>query len=436
MDARRILSDLRHGASLSEEQIRWFCAGLASGEVSHAQAGAFAMGVCRNGMDMDGRVALTRAMRDSGDVLSWDLPGPTMDKHSTGGLGDAVSLILAPALAACGAYVPMISGRGLGHTGGTLDKLEAIPGYNPNVDEATFRRVVANTGAAIVSAGPDLAPADRVLYGVRDVTGTVDSVDLITASILSKKLAEGCTSLLLDVKTGQGAFLTTRDEAQALARSLVDTANGAGCTTRALLTDMDQPLAPSLGNALEVAVCMEVMTGSGAYPRLLELTTALCGELLEMGGLAADAEVGEAMARRAITSGAAAERFSAMVAALGGPVDFVENWRRHLPVAPVRREVPAPRDGYLSGFAGHALGLVVVDLGGGRKVAGDAIDPSVGLCDVVRLGVKLAAGDPVAVVHAADDNAADAAVQAVQAACTLSDTPPGETPLILERITP
>ncbi|MGV6812650.1 MAG: thymidine phosphorylase [Brevirhabdus sp.] len=435
MDARRILSDLRHGKALSEEQIAWFCNGLASDEVSAAQAGAFAMAVCRNGMSMDGRVALTRAMRDSGEVLKWDLPGPTMDKHSTGGLGDCVSLILAPVLAACGGYVPMISGRGLGHTGGTLDKLEAIPGYNPNVDEPTFRRVVANAGAAIVSAGPRLAPADRVLYAVRDVTGTVDSIDLITASILSKKLAEGCDALLLDVKTGAGAFLTSRDEARELARSLTATANGAGCRARALLTDMDQPLAPVLGNALEVAVCVEVLTGSAAYPRLAELTTALCGELLEMSALAPDAEAGERTARQAIASGAAAERFGRMVAELGGPRDFVEKWRIYLPTAPITRTVKAPAAGFVIGFAGHALGLTVVDLGGGRRVSSDTIDLSVGLSDVVRLGAQVEAGDPIAVVHAASESDADAAEAAVLASVSIDMTPPADTPLILERIT-
>jgi len=435
MDARRILSDLRHGRALSPDQISWFCTGLATGEVSPAQAGAFAMGVCRTPMDRDSRVALTRAMRDSGDVLDWDLPGPTMDKHSTGGLGDAVSLILAPVLAACGGYVPMISGRGLGHTGGTLDKLEAIPGYCPDVDETTFRRVVANTGAAIVSAGPHLAPADRVLYSVRDVTGTVDSIDLITASILSKKLAEGCNSLLLDVKTGSGAFLTTREQARELAQSLTQTANGAGCKTRALLSDMDQPLAPALGNALEVAVCMEILTGALSYPRLAELTTALCGELLEMSGLADDADAGEAMARRAIASGAAAERFGAMVAALGGPVDFVEKWRDYLPQAPIRRAVVARETGFVTGFDGHALGLAVVDLGGGRRVSSDKIDFAVGLSDVARLGVKLAKGDPIAMIHAADEAAADAVALKVQSATQIGQAPPPETPLIVERIT-
>jgi len=329
----------------------------------------------------------------------------------------------------------MISGRGLGHTGGTLDKLEAIPGFNPDVDEATFRRVVANTGAAIVSAGPHLAPADRVLYAVRDVTGTVDSIDLITASILSKKLAEGCASLLLDVKTGSGAFLTSRAEARELAQSLTRTANGAGCNTRALLTDMDQPLAPALGNALEVAVCMEIMAGSTAYPRLSELTTALCGELLEMSGLAVDAEAGEAMARRAIASGAAMERFTRMVTALGGPKDFDDKWRDHLPTASVTRVVRAPRAGEVEGFEGHALGLVVVDLGGGRRTSGDSIDFAVGLSDVVRLGESLEKGDPIATIHAATDDAAAAAEAAVLAATRLGTAPAPDTPLILERIT-
>ena len=238
-NARTILLKLREGTPLTEEEIIWFAKGLATGAVTDSQAGAFAMGVCLQGLGEQGRVHLTNAMRETGRVLRWDLDGPVVDKHSTGGVGDCVSLLLAPALAACGAFVPMISGRGLGHTGGTLDKLESIPGYNTRVSPEDLKDIVADIGCAIVGAGPDLAPADQRLYAVRDVTGTVASIDLITASILSKKLAAGLEALILDVKVGSGAFMETEADALALANALVATAHGAGCMTTALVTDMN-----------------------------------------------------------------------------------------------------------------------------------------------------------------------------------------------------
>ena len=261
MDARSILAKLRDGATPNDAELGWFAQGLATGAVSDAQAGAFAMAVVQRGLGDAGRVALTRAMRDSGAVLAWDMDGPVLDKHSTGGIGDCVSLLLAPAMAACGAFVPMISGRGLGHTGGTLDKLDAIPGFRTALTLDAMRAQLRDVGCAIVAASADVAPADRRLYAVRDVTATVESIDLITASILSKKLAAGLEGLVLDVKCGSGAFMKNIDDARALARALVDTAQGAGCMTTALITDMSQPLAPAAGNALEVIAVME--TGGG-----------------------------------------------------------------------------------------------------------------------------------------------------------------------------
>src|SRR5690606_15628294 len=262
MDARQIIAGVRDRKGLPAEAATWFASGLASGAVTDAQAGAFAMAVLLNRLDDTERVAWTLAMRDSGSVLDWNLPGPVVDKHSTGGIGDSTSILLAPALAACGAYVPMISGRGLGHTGGTLDKLEAIPGYRTDVTVEELRRLVRDVGCAIVGATADVAPADRRLYAIRDVTGTVESIDLITASILSKMVAAGLESLILDVKVDSGAFMKTIEDARALAHALVDTANGAGCRTAALITDMDQPLASTAGNALEVIEAMETMTGA------------------------------------------------------------------------------------------------------------------------------------------------------------------------------
>lgn len=433
MDARGILAKLRHDEPLAADELTWIAAGLADGRLSDAQAGAFAMGVCRNGLDEVGRVALTRAMCASGHVLTWDLDRPVLDKHSTGGVGDCVSLVLAPALAACGAYVPMISGRGLGHTGGTLDKLEAIPGVGVMLDEARLRAVVAQVGCAIVGATGDIAPADKRLYAVRDVTATVDSLDLITASILSKKLAAGLEGLVLDVKVGSGAFMKDIGAARDLAQALVGTANAAGCPTRALISDMSQPLVPSLGNALEVAEVMRVLGGESEGP-MAKLSAALGGVLLAGAGLAKDADDGAAKIMAAIADGRAAERFGAMIAALGGPVHFVESWRRFLPEATVMREVTAPEGGIVQSIDGEALGLAVVALGGGRVVESDPVDPAVGLSDVIRLGTRVEKGQALAVVHASRPMQADRAVAAVRAAITLGDAATSTPELIVERI--
>ncbi|TNF60911.1 MAG: thymidine phosphorylase, partial [Rhodobacteraceae bacterium] len=372
MDARAIIAGLRRGETPSADALAWFAQGLADGRVSDAQAGAFAMAVCLRGLGEAGRTALTLAMRDSGDVLTWNSDAPVIDKHSTGGVGDCVSLLLAPALAECGGFVPMISGRGLGHTGGTLDKLDAIPGVVTQVSPDRLRDILGKAGCAIVGASANVAPADKRLYAIRDVTATVESLDLITASILSKKLAAGLQALVLDVKTGSGAFMKTPEEARALARALTDTANAAGCRTSAVITDMNQPLAPALGNALEVAEVMRVLTGEAAGP-LVEVTAVLGGVLLADAGLARDSEDGAGKIAATLRDGRAARRFGRMIAAMGGPVGFVEDWRRFLPEANVIREVPSPGDGHVAAIDGEALGLAVVALGGGRQVEADAI---------------------------------------------------------------
>ncbi len=432
MDARAIIAQLRRGETPDRTALAWFAKGLADGTVSDAQAGAFAMGVCLRGLSDEGRVALTLAMRDSGDRLQWDVAGPVLDKHSTGGVGDCVSLILAPALAACGAYVPMISGRGLGHTGGTLDKLEAIPGLSTSVSESHFRDVVGDVGCAIVSATAQIAPADKRLYAIRDVTATVESLDLITASILSKKLAAGLEGLVLDVKVGSGAFMKTVAEAQALADSLVSTANLAGCPTSAVISDMNQPLAPALGNALEVAEVMRVLCGEDGGA-LAELSVSMGGVLLANAGVANDVQDGVSRMVAALSSGKAAEVFGRMVSAMGGPVNFPQEWRRFLPEAPIIREVVAPKSGFVTAIDGEALGLAVVQLGGGRQVESDKIDPAVGFSEVVRLGHGVQAGQPLLRLHAAREDAALAAEAAVLKAITLGQTAPVVPPLIHER---
>lgn len=434
MDARAIIAAVRDHMGLSPDAADWFAKGLASGSVTDAQAGAFAMAVLLNGIGENGRVALTRAMRDSGQTLRWDLPGPVVDKHSTGGIGDCVSLLLAPALAACGAFVPMISGRGLGHTGGTLDKLEAIPGYKTDIPVDLLHRIVGDIGCAIVGASADIAPADRRLYAVRDISATVESIDLITASILSKKLAAGLGSLVLDVKVGSGAFMKNMANAKALAQSLVTTANGAGCKTAALITDMSQPLATAAGNSLEVIEVMETLTGTAVNEALWDVTVALGGEALHLAGLADSAEAGENDITDALTSGRAAEVFGEMVAALGGPMDFVERYPDRLPAAPVLIEYLAEADGYITAIDGEALGLAVVHLGGGRLRQGDRINLSVGLSDMMALGQDVAKGEPVAHIHAANKSDADRAVAAVRAAFKIGDTEPDLPPLIHERI--
>ena len=428
LDARALITDLRAGRAPDAGALHAFAAGLADGRVSDAQAGAFAMAVCLNGLGPGGAVALAAGMRDSGDVLTWDLPGRVVDKHSTGGIGDPVSLILAPALAALGCYVPMISGRGLGHSGGTLDKLESIPGVSTQVDEARLRAIVSDVGCVIVSATGRIAPADKRLYAVRDATGTVESLDLITASILSKKLAGGIGALVLDVKVGSGAFMATAQDARALARLLVDTAQGAGCTTAALITDMNQPLASAVGNAVELAEVMAVLHGA-IDPPLAQVVLALGGALFRLANVASDRAALAAVLR----DGRAAERFGAMVAALGGPRDFVERWHDHLPAAPVIRDLPAPEAGHVAAIDGVAMGMAVVRLGGGRQVETDRIDPGVGLSHILPLGTRVARGDPLLRIHAASAAAADTAAAALAAAITLGDAP-SLPPLIHEEI--
>lgn len=436
-----IIRAKRDGQALTRAQIDTFVQGLVDGGFADSQAAALAMAILLRGMDGAETAALTRAMAHSGQVLDWrafGFGGPVLDKHSTGGVGDKVSLLLAPIVAACGAaagaVVPMVSGRGLAHTGGTLDKLEALPGYTVDQPPERLAQVLRTAGCAIVGASAALAPADRRLYALRDVTATVESRPLIVASILAKKLAAGLTALVLDVKTGSGAFMADAGAAQALAAELVQVATAAGLPARALVTDMGQVLGHSAGHALEVAECLAVLRGEPAQPRLLAVTLALCAELLQLGGVAADRSAGEAMARRALASGAAAEHFARMVAALGGPRDVLHDAR--LPQAPVQCAVPAPRAGWLARCYARALGLAVVALGGGRLRPGDAVDARVGLAQVRPLGEYVAAGEALAVVHAADAAAAEGARAAVQAAFTIADEAPAPAPLIVQRVLP
>jgi thymidine phosphorylase len=395
------------------------------------------MAVYFRGMTREECAALTRAMTRSGTTLDWagaGLDGPVLDKHSTGGVGDKVSLILAPLVAAVGGFVPMISGRGLGHTGGTLDKLGSIPGYDTAPVLARLRAAVREAGCAIVGQTADLAPADRRLYAIRDVTATVESLPLITASILSKKLAAGLHGLVMDVKAGGGALLPALEAATALAESLQAVAAEAGLPTVALLTDMSQALGRHVGNALEVREAIDALTGRGCEPRLAAVTRALSVEALRLGRLAVDEAAAAAALERALASGAAAERFARMVAALGGPKDLLEHPDRHLPAAPVQRAVRPARAGHVTAVDCRALGLLVVRLGGGRLRAEDAIDPAVGLADVCGVGDAVGPERPLAVVHARSAADADAAAALLRQALTVGDAAaPPPSPVLRRR---
>ncbi|MGE4421470.1 MAG: thymidine phosphorylase [Pseudodesulfovibrio sp.] len=435
---QEIIRRKRDGLELSEADIRAMVRGITDGTASEGQVAAFAMAVFFRGMTLSERIILTEAMRDSGRVLDWPKLGierGVVDKHSTGGVGDKVSLILGPLAAACGASVPMISGRGLGHTGGTLDKFDAIPGYDTAPDLETFARVVRETGCAIIGQTADLAPADRRLYAVRDVTATVESMDLITASILSKKLAAGLQGLVMDVKFGSGAFMEDYADARALAESIVTVATGAGVPTTALLTDMNEVLGDTVGNAVEVCEAVNFLTGAKREPRLAEVTLACTGEMLMLAGVAKDMQDAARRMETALASGAAAERFERMVAGLGGPKDFLERSGEYLDVAPMQRPVYPDRPGFITAMDSRAVGMALVAMGGGRTRADQAIDHGVGMTGFARIGDTVGPDAPLCTVRARNEAQADMAAERIRAAVTLGDAPPAARPVVRERIT-
>ncbi|AXU96476.1 thymidine phosphorylase [Erwinia persicina] len=434
---QEIIRKKRDGLALSEEEIRFFINGVRDNTVSEGQIAALAMTIYFHDMSLPERVALTMAMRDSGSVLNWkalNLNGPVVDKHSTGGVGDVTSLMLGPMVAACGGFVPMISGRGLGHTGGTLDKLEAIPGFDIFPQDDRFRQIIKDVGVAIIGQTSSLAPADKRFYATRDITATVDSIPLITASILAKKLAEGLDALVMDVKVGSGAFMPTFEQSEALAQAIVGVANGAGCKTTALLTDMNQVLASSAGNALEVREAVQFLTGAYRNPRLLEVTLALCSEMLLSGGLAKSDEEARAKLQAVLDNGRAAEVFARMVAAQKGPADFIERMDSYLPAPMLSKAVYADRDGIVSAMDTRALGMAVVSMGGGRRRASDSIDYSVGFSEMAQLGDAVDGQRPLAVIHATSEASWQEAAAAVKKAIALSDVKPESTPVIYRRI--
>lgn len=435
--AQEIIRKKRNGEALTTAEIQFFVKGITDNSVSEGQIAALGMAVYFNDMNMDERIALTTAMRDSGTVLNWDslgLNGPIIDKHSTGGVGDVISLMLGPMAAACGGYVPMISGRGLGHTGGTLDKFDAIPGYQTEPDSQLFRQVVKDVGVAIIGQTGDLVPADKRFYSIRDNTATVESISLITASILSKKLACSLDALAMDVKVGSGAFMPTYEASEELARSITAVANGAGTKTTALLTDMNQVLASCAGNAVEVKEAVDFLTGAYRNPRLYAVTMGLCAEMLQLGGLAASEAQARDMLNRVLDNGKAAEIFGRMISGLGGPSDFIENYANYLPQSAIIRPVYANRSGFAAAMDTRELGLAVVTLGGGRRKPGDKLDYSVGLTQVCALGDEITADKPLAMIHAQSEDAFDAAAQAVQNAIHIGDSAPEKTPEIYRYI--
>ena len=435
---QEIIRKKRDGGALTADEIRFFVQGVTDGSITEGQIAAFTMATFFKGMARPETVALTAAMRDSGIVLDWKAlgldPALVVDKHSTGGIGDKTSLILGPLAAACGAFVPMISGRGLGHSGGTLDKFDSIPGYSTAPDRDAFVRVVKQVGVAVIGQTADLAPADRRIYAIRDVTATVESLPLITASILSKKLAAGLHGLSMDVKFGSGAFMAKYDDAHALAESIAEVAAGAGVSTVALLTDMDQALGDSAGNAVEIAEAVSFLTGTLREPRLAEVTLALTAEMLVLAGLAKDLAAAHALANRKLDDGSAAERFGQMVAALGGPNDFVERAAHHLGRAPVVKPVAPARAGVVTGMDARAIGLAILDIGGGRTRPDRTIDHAVGLTRIAPVGAAVGPDRPLCLLHARDQAGWDRAARNLRDAIRVGTVAPKPTQPVRERL--
>ena len=438
--AQELIRKKRDGHQLTSQEIAYIVTGITSGELTDAQLGAFSMATFLRGMTTRERLDLTREMTYSGTVLEWQdlqLNGPVLDKHSTGGVGDKVSLMLAPIVAACGGYVPMVSGRGLGHTGGTLDKLDSIPGYNSQPDQQLFQQVVQSVGCAIIGQTTELAPADQRFYATRDVTGTVESIDLITASILSKKMASNLDVLVMDVKTGKGAFAADLSMARALAQSISEVATSAGIATRCLITDMNQVLGHSVGNAVEVQECVDFLRTNHSIPtdmRLRQLTLELAAWMLRLGQLYPDLDQARAAAQQALDSGAAAEVFSRMITALGGPVDFIDRSAHYLPQAASQHDIIAPRSGYVGEMAVRDIGITMVSLKAGRHKASDTIDPSVGLSRVVQRGDYIEQGQPLARLHYTDHDTLAIAQDSIINAIKLTEQQPEVMPLIIDRV--
>jgi thymidine phosphorylase len=436
MLAQEIIRRKRDGHPLERVHIDAFVRGLVDQSWSDAQAAAMAMAFFLEGMSHEETMDLTDAMTRSGTVLDWPnaFPGPILDKHSSGGVGDKVSLVLAPVVAACGGIVPMISGRGLGHTGGTLDKLESIPGYKVTVPRDKLETALRKAGCAIVSASAEIAPADRRLYAIRDVTATIESIPLICASILSKKLAAGLDAMVLDIKVGNGAFATDLNFARAMAAALNEVAGASGLKTTAWITDMNQVLGRSCGNALEVLEAIRFMQGVEQDPRLALVIRTLASELLVMGHLDSNVDAAGKRIDAVLANGRALEHFARMVSALGGASDFVEHAAERLPAAPVQRPLLAAKGGWVQRVATRDLGLACIELGGGRHKAEDTVDPRVGFTRVAGPGERVEAGQVLAMVHAASESDAENVCRLLEGAFAIADAPPEPSPILVARV--
>jgi len=433
---QELIRKKRDGKSLSDLEIKFLVNGITDLSLTDAQLGAFAMAVFHNGLDMQERISLTNYMMLSGKVLDWkelNLDGPVVDKHSTGGVGDKVSLILAPIVAACGAYVPMISGRGLGHTGGTLDKLCSIPGYNATPSEDKFRHTVQQAGCAIIGQTSEFAPADQRFYAIRDVTATVESIGLITSSILSKKLASGLDALIMDVKTGNGAFADNYSMAKDLAISITKVATGSGIPTRCLITDMNQVLGSSVGNAVEVIECIEFLSNpSIADKRLFNITEELATNMLQISGVYKDKESASIKVQEVIYNGKAAEKFSKMVSSLGGPTDLIENTIKYIKPTKIISPIKSNRSGYISSMDVRKIGMSMVAIKAGRISAYDTIDHSVGLTSMVQIGQWVDKGQELAYARVSNNNDVNFLQSELTKAITISNEAPPKSPLIYE----
>lgn len=432
---QEIIRKKRDKQELTPNEIAAFIKGITDGTVADCQIAALTMAIFLNGMSKNEITALTLNMRDSGDTLSWKgLNGAVVDKHSTGGVGDKISLMLAPMLASCGAYVPMISGRGLGHTGGTLDKFDSIPGYQTCPDNDLFRKTVKKTGCAIIGQTGDLAPADKKIYAIRDVSGTVESIPLITASILSKKLAAGLDYLIMDLKCGNGAFMGSLEDARTLAKSIVSVANNAGTGTKAILTDMNQVLGTTAGNAVEMLEAVNYLKNINVDPRLHTITMELCATLLVQSKLFDSVENAKQQLKKNLDSGKALEIFARMVTSLGGPADFTDNPEKYLPQSALKLPVFAPAKGYVTAMNTRNIGLSIIELKGGRTSPEQSIDHSTGYSGFCQIGDYVDEETPLAFIHAADEDDYERAAASLRANIAISDKMPAPCKTVFEVI--
>ncbi len=432
---QEIIRKKRDHQTLTNEEINFFIKGVTDGSIVDAQTSALTMAILLNGMNVEETTALTLSMRDSGDVLNWDdIDGPIVDKHSSGGVGDKVSLMLAPMIAACGGYVPMISGRGLGHTGGTLDKFDSIPGYQTSPDNKLFKETVKNIGCSIIGQTGNLAPADKKIYALRDVCGTVESIELITASILSKKLAAGLDTLIMDLKCGNGAFMSNLDDARKLAQSIVNVANHAGTKTKAVLTDMNQVLGHSVGNAVEIQEAVEYLKGNNVDSRLHQITLELCGEILINSNLAQTLDEAKKKLQKSLDSGSALEKFAQMISALGGPKNFCDNPEKYLPHATIIKPVYSSKKGYVSGMQTREIGLSVIELKGGRITPEQKLDYATGYTEFCQIGDYVDNNKPLAVIHAQTENDWQNAAEKLKKLISISEEKPNLKEAIIEKI--